>query len=395
MIYLDNAASAPVHPKALAAAMPFITENFANPSSAHTPGREAALAVIKAREQCAAALGALPDEIDFTSGGTESDNLAIFSALNYTGKRRIITTEIEHPAVLNACKELQRRDIAMPTSEARHGCRAFEHWRGFEVVRIAPDSEGIIHAESIAAAIDDNTALVSVMTANNEIGTLQPIAEIGRLCREKSIPFHTDAVQAVGNIPLDMRELPVDMLSISAHKIGGIKGAGLLYVRNGTPLSPMIFGGGQERGMRSGTENTAAIAALGAAIENAAADIPQRTSKISRLRDILIDRLKKIPDSRLNGSRTARLCGNVNFSFLGIDGEALVMSLDLMGVCASTASACSSGKQSRSHVLPALGLPEEWIDGALRLSLSEHNTEEEIHAAADIIAECVARQRND
>lgn len=374
MIYLDNAASSPVHPKALSAAMPFITENFANPSSAHTLGREAGLAVIEARERCAAALGAQPEEIYFTSGGTESDNLAIFSALGFGDKHKIITTEIEHPAVLNACKELQRR--------------------GVEVVRISPDGDGIVHAEDVAAAIDDSTALVSVMTANNEIGTLQPIAEIGELCRRKGVLLHTDAVQAVGNIPLDMRVLAVDMLSVSAHKIGGIKGAGLLYARKGTPISPMILGGGQERGIRSGTENAAAIAALGAAMTEICRDIPARRRRLSRLRDMLIGKLEKIPHSRLNGSRSERLCSNVNFSFADIDGEALVMTLDLMGVCASTASACSAGKQHRSHVLAAMGIDNKWLDGSLRLTLSEHNTEEEIVAAADIIAECAARQRS-
>lgn len=373
MIYLDYAAAAPVDPKALAAAMPFLTENFANPSSVHTPGREASAALDKAREQCAAALGASPEEIYFTSGGTESDNLAVFSALSINGKRRIVTTEIEHPAVLNACGELSRRD--------------------FEVVRVKPGSEGIVRAEDIVSAIDDNTALVSVMTANNEIGTLQPIAEIGAFCRDRGIPFHTDAVQAVGSVPLDTRVIPVDMLSVSAHKIGGIKGAGLLYARGGAPISPMIFGGGQERGIRSGTENAAAIAALGAAMEDITSDIERRTGKISRLRDLLIKRLETIPDSRLNGSRTERLCSNVNFSFRNIDGEALVMSLDLMGVCTSAASACSARKQRRSHVLTALGLPEEWLDGSIRLTLSENNTETEILAASEIIAECVARQR--
>jgi len=374
MIYLDNAASAPVHPKALSAAMPFITENFANPSSAHTLGREARLAVIAAREQCAAAIGAQPEEIYFTSGGTESDNLAVFSALGFNDKHKIITTEIEHPAILNACKELQRR--------------------GFEVVRISPDGEGIVHAEDIAAVIDNNTALVSVMAANNEIGTIQPFAEIGELCRQMSVLFHTDAVQAVGNIPLDMREHLVDMLSVSAHKIGGIKGAGLLYVRKGTLLSPMIFGGGQERGIRSGTENVAAIAALGTAMTEVCRNIPEHRRRLSRLRDMLIEKLEKIPDSRLNGSHTDRLCSNVSFSFADIDSEALVMTLDLMGVCASTASACSAGKHHRSHVLAALGLDENRIDGALRLTLSDQNTEEEIVTAAGIITECVARQRS-
>lgn len=373
MIYLDNAAAAPVNPKALAAAMPFLTENFANPSSMHTLGREAALAVIKAREQCAAALGTLPEEIYFTSGGTESDNLAVFTALNVCGKHRIVTTEIEHPAVLNACSELERR--------------------GFEVMRILPGSDGIVRAEDIAAAVDDDTALVSVMTANNEIGTLQPIAEIGSFCRGRGILFHTDAVQAICSVPIDLRVLPVDMLSVSAHKIGGIKGGGLLFARKGTSISPLLFGGGQERGIRSGTENVAAIAALGAAIEDISFDIPRRAEKTARLRDMLIERLEKIPDSRLNGSRSARLCSNVNFSFLGVDGEALVMSLDLMGVCASTASACSSGKQTRSHVAAALGLSPEWLDGTIRLSLSPDNTEAEILSAAEIIVQCVTRQR--
>lgn len=393
MIYLDNAAAAPVNPKALAAAMPFLTENFANPSSTHILGREAALAVIKAREQCAAALGALPEEIYFTSGGTESDNLAVFTALNAGGKRRIVTTEIEHPAVLNACSVLERRQQDVVKPKARHGCRASEHWRGFEIVRISPGSDGIVRAEDIAAAVDDDTALVSVMTANNEIGTLQPIAEIGSFCRGRGVLFHTDAVQAVGSVPIDLRTLPVDMLSVSAHKIGGIKGGGLLFARKGTPISPMMYGGGQERGIRSGTENVAAIAALGAAIEDISSDIPRCTEKTARLRDMLIECLEKIPDSRLNGSRSVRLCSNVNFSFLGVDGEALVMSLDLMGVCASTASACSSGKQTRSHVAAALGLPPEWLDGTIRLSLSPDNTETEILTAAELIAQCVSRQR--
>lgn len=376
MIYLDNAASAPVNPRALEAAMPFLTANYANPSSAHTPGREAALAVIEARERCAAALGAHSDEIIFTSGGTESDNLAVFSAVGdfrAAKKRKIITSGIEHQAVLNACTEAERR--------------------GFEVVYLAPNADGIVEVSSVAAAIDDNTALVSIMAANNEIGTLQPIARIGELCRERGVLFHTDAVQAVGNIPINMQDLQADYLSVSAHKIGGIKGGGLLFARKGAPLSPMIFGGGQERGVRSGTENTAAIAALGVAVEEITRDIAERCAKISALRDTLISLLEKIPRSRLNGSRTERLCGNVSFSFAGVDGEALVQALDLFGVCASSASACCSGKQTVSHVLRALEVPEEYLGGSLRLSLSEHNTKKEILAAAEIIGQCVERLR--
>lgn len=376
MIYLDNAASAPVSSKALEAAMPFLTANFANPSSVHSPGRESALAIIDARERCAAALGAQTDEIIFTSGGTESDNLAVFSAIGdirTAKKRKIITTQIEHHAVLNAVCEAERL--------------------GFEAVYLAPNSDGIVSVDSIAAAIDDNTALVSVMAANNEIGTIQPIERICGLCRERGVLFHVDAVQAVGSIPIDLRKLQADYLSVSAHKIGGLKGCGLLFARKSAPLCPMIFGGGQERGIRSGTENTAAIAALGAALEEITDNVEERAVKITALRDLLIGLLEKIPSSRLNGSRSDRLCGNVNFSFHGIDGEALVLNLDLFGVCASSGSACCSGKQAAPRVLKAVGTPGEYLGGALRLSLSEHNTEEEVIAAAGIVEKCVERLR--
>ncbi len=374
MIYLDNAASAPINPKALEAALPFLTANFANPSSPHGAGQSAALAIIEAREKCAAALGAAPDEIIFTSGGTESDNLAIFSALNRGGRRRMITTRIEHHAVLNAFREAERR--------------------GFEAVYLEPNADGLINAEQVAEAIDDCTALVSVMAANNEIGTIQPVGEIAEICKERGVLFHVDAVQAVGSLPIDMRILNADYLSVSAHKIGGIKGGGLLFARKGAPLSPMIFGGGQERGIRSGTENVAAITALGAAIEDITHDIEKRAVKIAELRDMLISRLSEIPHSRLNGSQTARLCGNVNFSFENIDGEALVQSLDLFGVCASAASACSSGKQTASHVLRAIGTPEKYALGSLRLTLSESNTRSEILKAAELVKDCVERLRN-
>lgn len=374
MIYLDNAASAPVDPRALEAAMPFLTENFANPSSAHTAGREAALAVIAAREQCAESLGALPEEIFFTSGGTESDNLAVFSGAFGSPKRKIVTTQIEHPAVLNAVRELERR--------------------GFEAVYLAPDADGIVSVSSVADALDDNTALVSVMAANNEIGAVQPIEEIAALCRERGVLFHVDAVQAVGNMPIDMRALNADYLSLSAHKIGGLRGSGLLFARKGAPLCPMIYGGGQERGVRSGTENVAGIVALGAALQNVTRNIPERVEKLTALRELLITRLESIPRSRLNGSRTKRLCGNVNFSFAGVDGETLALNLDLFGVCASSASACSAGKQTVSHVLRAIGVPEEYLAGSLRLSLSERNTREEIEKAADTVRACVERLRN-
>ncbi len=372
MIYLDNAATARPDPRAIAAAMPFLTEG-GNPAAAHSLGRKAALAVIKAREQCAAAFGAEPNEIYFTSGGTESDNWAVFSALSSTGKRRIITTAIEHPAVLNACLEAERR--------------------GAEVIYLPPAENGLISPRQVEKALTPDTALVSVMAANNEVGTLQPVAEIGALCRQAGVLFHTDAVQAAGNIPLDMRELNVDMMSVSAHKVGGLCGCGLLYVRKGTPLSPLIFGGGQQRGMRSGTENTAGAVAFGAALENICADIPARQRKISALRDMLISGLSEIPRSRLNGSIDKRLCGNVNFSFEGIEGEALVLDLDLEGVCASSASACASGSGAPSHVLSAMGLEDKWLACPLRLSLSDGNTPEEMRAAVRIITECVERLR--
>ncbi len=372
MIYLDNAATARPNPRAVAAAMPFITEG-GNPSAAHSQGRKAALAVIRAREQCAAAFGAEPSEIYFTSGGTESDNWAIFSALAATGKRRIITTAIEHPAILNSCREAEKR--------------------GAEVIYLSPDEYGRISPKQVEQVLTPETALVSVMAANNEVGTLQPIAEIGELCRREGVLFHTDAVQAAGNITLDMREIRADMMSVSAHKVGGLCGCGLLYVRKGTPLHPLIFGGGQQRGMRSGTENTAAIAAFGEALEIICGDIPARQKHISALRDMLIERLSAIPRSRLNGSRTDRLCGNVNFSFDGIEGEALVLDLDLAGVCASSASACASGSGEPSHVLRAMGVEDKWLTGPLRLSLSDKNTPKEIETAARIVRECVERLR--
>ncbi len=366
IIYLDNAASAPVNPSALAAAVELFG-SVGNPSSVHTEGRKAALAIKRAREQCAAAIGAEPSEIIFTSGGTESDNMAVKCAA-YSGKKRhIVTTAIEHAAVLNSCKALS----------------------GFEISYVPPDENGFVSAEKIKKAVRTDTALVSVMAANNEIGTFQPIAEIGEFCCNREIPFHTDAVQAIGNIPINVREIKADLLSCSAHKIGGIPGCGFLYARNGLKLVPLIDGGGQEYGLRSGTENAPAIAAMGIAIENNCKNIPQKSAKISQMRDRLIDRLKKIPDSILLGSQNNRLCGNVCFSFAGISGESLVLNLDLMGVRASSGSACISNTGGYSHVLRALNLPEKWISGSLRLSISEHNTPEEIEKAASAVEKAV------
>ena len=376
MIYLDNAASAPALPCALEAAQPFLSECYGNPSSIHTEGRRAALAIIEARERCAAALGALPEEIFFTSGGTESDNTALKSAALSgwrSGKRRIVTTAIEHPAVLRSCEFL----------------REF----GFEVELLGVDSGGYISVEQARELITPDTAVVSVMAANNEVGTLQPIEEIAQLCRERGVLFHTDAVQAAGNIPLDVNRIGCDMMSVSSHKLGGMKGAGLLYCRKGCGITPLLHGGGQESGVRSGTENTAAIAAMGAAVEYSCRDISGKAAKIAKLRDRLTELLLDIPGSRLNGGREQRLCGNVNVSFSGVEGESLVLGLDLRGVCASSGSACASGDVLPSHVLRAMGVPEEFQRGSLRLTLSEFNTPEKIEQAAAAVRETVEMLR--
>ncbi len=372
MIYLDNAASAPALDCAIEAAMPFLTECCGNPSSIHTEGRRAALALIEARERCAAALSARPEEIFFTSGGTEADNMAIRSAAlsgRRSGKTRIVTTEIEHPAVLECCRYLE----------------GF----GFEVRYLGVNSEGYVSAEQASELITTDTAVVSVMTANNEVGTIQPVREISEICRRRGVLFHTDAVQAVGLMPLNAGELGCDMLSASAHKFGGIRGAGLLYCRRGCELNPLIYGGGQETGMRSGTENTPAIAAMGAAIEYSCRDIRDKSEKMTRLRDRLISMLLEIPGSRLNGGLQRRLCGNVNLSFAGVEGESLVLGLDLRGVCASSGSACASGKEAPSHVLRAMGVREEMLKGSLRLSLSEFTTADEIQQTAAAVRETV------
>lgn len=376
MIYLDNAASAPVLPEAFEAAVPFLAECCGNPSSIHAEGRRAALAIIEAREKCARALGAQPDEIYFTSGGTESDNMALRSAAisgRRAGRNRIVATVIEHPAVLNTCRALEKQ--------------------GFEVRYIGADQEGFIDMAQARELIDENTAAVSVMAANNEVGTIQPIKEIAELCRSRGAVFHTDAVQAAGHIPLDVEKIGCDMLSVSAHKFGGIRGAGFLYCRRGVPLEPLIFGGGQESGMRSGTENTAAIVAMGKALEISCGNIARDSEYVRGLRDRLTGALLEIPGSRLNGGLPGRLAGNVNVSFAGVEGESLVLCLDLRGVCASSGSACASGEEEPSHVLRAMGVPEEMLKGSLRLTISARNTAEEIDAAAQAIRETVGTLR--
>ena len=376
MIYLDNAASAPVLDCALNAAEPFLRDCWGNPSSIHTEGRRAALALIEAREKCARAIGAAPEEIVFTSGGTESDNMALKSAALAgweQGRRRIVTTAVEHPAVLESCRALERF--------------------GFVVDYLPVDGGGYASAERAREFITPDTALVTVMTANNEGGAVQPIHEIAAVCRERGVLFHTDAVQAAGMIPLDVNDIGCDMLSISAHKLGGLRGAGLLYCRRGIPVNPLLNGGGQENGLRSGTENTAAIAAMGAAMEYACRDIPGKSAAMSEVRDRLISLLTEIPGSRLNGGKSPRLCGNVNVSFAGIEGESLVLGLDLRGVCASSGSACASGDEKPSHVLTAMGVPAEFQKGSLRLTLTESTRMEEAERAAATVRETVETLR--
>lgn len=376
MIYIDNAASTPVLDCARRAAEPFLWECCGNPSSIHSEGRREALALIEAREKCAAAIGAKPEEIVFTSGGTESDNMALRQAALLgmaSGKRRIVASAIEHPAVLNTCKSLELQ--------------------GFEVRLIGVDGNGYVDMEQARELITPETAVVSVMAANNEVGTIQPVRELAELCRQRGVLFHTDAVQAAGHIPLDVKELGCDMMSVSAHKLGGMRGAGLLYIRKGLELQPLICGGGQENGLRSGTENTAAVVSMGAAMEEACRDISGSAGRISALRDRLIAGLLDIPGSRLNGGVSPRLCGNVNVSFAGVEGESLVLGLDIRGVCASSGSACSSGNELPSHVLRAMGVPEDMLKGSLRLTLSELNTADEVESAIRAVRETVETLR--
>lgn len=361
IIYMDNAATTATRPEVLEAMLPFFTEHYGNPSSIHSVGRDARRAVENARKQVAAALGCEPREVYFTAGGSESDNWAIRCAAKVTegqGKH-IITSAIEHHAVLHTCAYMEKQ--------------------GYRVTYLPVDQDGLVSVEDVKNAICDDTVLITIMTANNEIGTIQPIAEIGKLAREKGILFHTDAVQAVGAIPVNVNEMNVDMLSLSGHKFHAPKGIGALYIRKGTKISNLIFGGAQERGLRAGTENLPGIVGLGKAIELAVAELPEYGPRVTHLRDKLIDGiLAEIPNVRLNGHRTKRLPANVNVSVRYIEGESLLMRLDLAGVEASSGSACTSGSLDPSHVLLAIGLPHEIAHGSLRLSLGNDTTEADV-----------------
>lgn len=375
-IYADNAATTKMSKTAFEAMLPYITDIYGNPSSLHSAGQAAADALRKARADMADALGCEPSEIIFTSGGSEADNQAIISAAaigEKKGKKHIISSAFEHHAVLHTLKKLEKQ--------------------GFEVTLLDVGKNGIINPDDVAKAITDSTCLVTIMFANNEIGTIQPIAEIGKICRENGVIFHTDAVQAAGHIKIDIKEQNIDMLSLSAHKFHGPKGVGALYAKKGIRLINLIEGGAQERGKRAGTENVPAIVSMAAALTEAVQEIDENAKKVSILRDRLIAGLSKIPHSALNGDPSRRLPGNVSFCFEGIEGESLLLLLDAKGICASSGSACTSGSLDPSHVLLAIGRPHEVAHGSLRLTLSEGNTEEEIDYMIKEITEVVGYLR--
>ena len=376
-IYLDNAATTAVSPEVLEAMLPYFTQCFGNPSSIHSTGRDARRVVDAARKQVAAAIGAQPQEIYFTAGGSESDNWAIKgTAFAKRSKgNHIITSAIEHHAVLHTCAWLEKQ--------------------GFEVTYLPVDEFGRVRVEDVEKAITDKTILITIMAANNEIGTIQPIAEIGKLAHDKGILFHTDAVQAIGAMPIDVNAMHIDMLSMSGHKFHGPKGIGALYIRKGMKIDQYLHGGAQERGKRAGTENLAGIVGMGKAIEIATQHLEENAARLTFLRDKLIDGiLAEIPDVRLNGHRTQRLPNNVNVSVRYVEGEALLLRLDLAGIAGSSGSACTSGSLDPSHVLLAIGLPHEIAHGSLRLSLGTDTTEAEIDEVLDKLPGIVKNLRD-
>ena len=375
-VYADNAATTQMSRAAIDAMLPYMETIYGNPSSLHSVGQQAAEALQNARERIAACLNASPREIYFTSGGSEADNQALLSAARLgarKGKKHIISTAFEHHAVLHTLKKLEKE--------------------GFEIELLPVGAIGTITAQQVKSALRADTCLVTVMYANNEIGSILPIAEIGEVCREAGVLFHTDAVQAAGHVPIDVQAQHIDMLSLSAHKFHGPKGIGVLYARQGVPLTSLIEGGAQERGKRAGTENLPAIMGMAAALEDACAHIDENARKVSALRDRLIAGLSKIPHSALNGDPVNRLPGNVSFCFEGIEGESLLLLLDAKGICASSGSACTSGSLDPSHVLLAIGRPHEVAHGSLRLSLCEWNTDEDVDRILAAVPEVVAYLR--
>ena len=377
MIYADNAATTRMSRSAIEAMLPYMDKLYGNPSSLYSFGQEAKEALEDARARVAKCLGCDPREITFTSGGSEADNQAIFSAARLgerKGKKHIISTAFEHHAVLHTLDKLKKQ--------------------GFEITLLDVHENGIVTAQQVADAIREDTCLVTIMFANNEIGTIQPIAEIGKVCREKQVLFHTDAVQAAGHIKVNAAEQNIDMLSISAHKFHGPKGIGVLYAKRGIMLDNVINGGAQERGKRAGTENLSAIMGMTVALEEAVANLEKNSAKLTSLRDRLIEGLDKIPYGELNGDRNNRLPGNVNYCFEGIEGESMLLLLDDKGICASSGSACTSGSLDPSHVLLAIGRPHEVAHGSLRLSLGEDMTEDDIDYLIKSVTEVVTYLRN-
>ena len=376
-IYADNAATTKMSKAAIDAMLPYLDNLYANPSSLHTPGQLANQALQEARERIAKRLGATAREITFTSGGSEADNQAIVSAAEAgarKGKKHIISTAFEHHAVLHTLRKLKKQ--------------------GYEITLLDVHEDGLVRPEEVEAAIREDTALVTVMFANNEIGTIQPIAEIGAICRVHKVPFHTDAVQAVGHLDIDVNRDNIDMLSLSAHKFHGPKGVGVLYVRRGLPLSTLIEGGAQERGKRAGTENIASIMAMAAALDEACENMAANAAHLIPLRDRLIRGLSQIEHSILNGDAVKRLPGNVNFCFEGIEGESLLLLLDARGICASSGSACTSGSLDPSHVLLAIGRVHDIAHGSLRLTLGEDITEEQVDYIVENVGQVVEYLRN-
>ena len=374
MIYLDNAASTQVHPQVLDSMMPYLRDNFGNPSSIHRYGRLAHKAIEKARRQVASLINAEPSEIFFTSGGTESNNTALNGIANKNPNCQIITSSIEHDAILEPCAKLKNN--------------------GFELVYLPVDKFGLIKSDDLIKYLSENTRLVSIMFANNEVGTIQPIKEFAKICNEQNIIFHTDAVQAIGKIPINVKELCIDLLSISSHKINGPKGIGALYVKKGVSLEPIIFGGGQENGLRSGTENVANIVGFGMACEIIQESLSKNIIHMKALRDALTNQvMREIPSVMLNGHPEQRLPNNIHLTFLGIHGEDLIIKLDEHNIAASTGSACSVRTQKASHVLQAMGFPHEHIAGSLRLTVGVSNTLDEIAQTVYILKKVVSELR--
>jgi len=375
LIYLDNAASTQIHESVLEEMLPYLKEQYGNPSSIHRYGRVANKAIEKARKQIAMLINADPSEILLTSGGTESNNTALCGISAKKPNSQIITSSIEHDAILEPCKKLARN--------------------GFDVIYLPVDNHGVVNFDALQNSLSNNTSLVSIMFANNEVGTIEPISEITKLCNEQNIPFHTDAIQAVGKLPIDVKKLGVDLLSISSHKINGPKGIGALYIRKGIDIDPIILGGGQEHGLRSGTENVANIVGFGKACEIAALHLSENISHMKNLRDILVAKiLNEIPGATLNGHPENRLPNNAHFTFLGVAGEDLIIKLDEYGVAASTGSACSVHTQKASHVLQAMGYSYEQITGSLRLTVGLFNTLDQINETVDILKKVTIELRS-